>query len=267
MKTIIRELCNEDYHGAEEYRGYISSSMIKRISKDGIYEFAKQEKFIPSPTLDFGTACHAYFFEFDTFDDIVYVMEEERMNWTTREGKVQRDHFNKMNEAKEQVILWPADMVRIKAIWKNFELTYPAYAKQFRANQQNSELSVFVENWRGHKAKVRLDHYGESKMGATIFDLKTTFDVVTNKNVKREIAKYQYDVQDVMYREVTGADAFVFIFVKSTHPFTVQCINITNNYMLEGADLQIRYSLEQYEEYKANPDSILPTYEGGITEI
>ena len=152
-------------------------------------------------------------------------------------------------------------------MWKNFNTVYPDEAKIFLENQQNSEVSVTVENWRGRKARVRFDHVGESKFGKTGYDLKTMYDDITTDVIKREVRKWQYDIQDVMYREVGGLDAFIFIAVKTSPPYTVQCFRITREEVLVSADLKIDYALEQYDDYEKNPDMLLPTYEGGLIGI
>lgn len=267
MRRAVRGLSNEEYHNGEIGRGYVSSSMIKSIAKEGIHAFSEKGQFEgKGRSLDFGTAAHAYFFENDDYLNQIEVFET-KLDGRTKKGKEQKAEMEKISDAGEKVLLWRQEHENIITMWDNFHKVYPMYSKQFRDNQRDSELSFFVEDWRDVKAKVRADHYGESQYGSTIFDLKTTFDNPIPKNVKREVAKYQYDIQDVMYREVTGADAFIFVFVKTAPPFTVQCFRITNEYVLDGADLQIRYALEKYEELKEAGWIVPPTYNGMIHGI
>ena len=267
MRRAIRGLSNDEYHNGEIGKGHVSSSMIKSIAKEGIHAFSERGEFQSNGrSLDFGSAAHAYFFEYDSYFDQVEIFET-KLDGRTREGKAQKARMDEINAAGEKILLWPHEQDAIEKMWKNTELVYPTYAHQFRQNQRDSELSFFTDDWRGFKAKVRADHYGESQYGSTIFDLKTTFDNPIPKNVKRESAKYQYDIQDVMYRDVTGADAFIFVYVKTTPPFTVNCYRITNDFVLDAAELQIRYALEKYQEYLDNGGIVPPTYDGKIHGI
>ena len=266
MRRAVRNLSNEDYHNGQIGEGYISSSMVKTIAKEGVHAFSEKEYVANGRSLDFGTAAHAYFFEFDDYLNQIEVFEE-KLDGRTRAGKEQKAEMDRINEQGEKVLLWKQEQQNIITMWDNFHKVYPMYSSQFRDNQKDSEISFFVDDWRGFKAKARTDHYGESRYGSTIFDLKTTFDTPIPKNVKRESSKYQYDIQDVMYREVTGADAFIFVYVKTSPPFTAQCYRITNDYVLEGADLQIRYALEKYRELLDNGGIVPPTYDGLIHGI
>lgn len=261
---IIRNMSNEAYHNGKRYKNYLSSSKVKSISKNGMYTHLKEGKGT-SKFMNLGSAAHTYFFERDRATEDILILGEDKLDGRKKEGKQQALEVAQYREENpEKAILFPSEMKIVETLWDNFKETYPNFAQQFLDNQEDSELSMFTTEWRGHKAKVRVDHIGETKFGRTIFDLKTTYDDPSPSNFKREVYKYQYDIQDVMYREVAEADEFLFIATKTSYPFTVQIYRVTEDWMTESANLKIRYALEEYERYLDDPTSVLPSYNGLI---
>jgi hypothetical protein len=78
-----------------------------------------------------------------------------------------------------------------------------------------SELSIWYRHETGILLKARLDY----KIGDLGIDLKTTA-----KETPREFAqsvKYDYDIQEALYRMVSGVADFVFVGVCKKDPFSI----------------------------------------------
>lgn len=266
MKTKrVAGITNDEYHNDKKWKDYISSSKVKGIDKNGIYAYLEKPRMVAGH-LDLGSAAHLYFFEYDEYYKYVHVIQESKIDGRTTDGKAQAKSVRELKENYD-IVLWRSEHEGVMQMWHNFKTAYPELAKMCRENQHNSEISFFAEDWRGRKAKVRTDHIGDTKYGVTILDLKTCFDDLSERIFVREVAKYGYDIQDCMYKEVAEADCFLFIMVKTSPPYTVQVFRITNDFKLEAASLKIRYSLDMLDEYEKNPKALLPVYKGGIIGV
>ncbi len=119
----------------------------------------------------------------------------------------------------------------------------------------DSEVSIFWQDQEtGLDLKIRPDSFcAESKVSPVTLDIKTIGKYPTDKNVRRAISDYGYDVSAAMYLDGVGEWAqtkfgiFVWIFVSSIPPYPCRIIRLDQD-SRRDAEEKYRAYLRRYAE-------------------
>ena len=132
-----------------------------------------------------------------------------------------------------------------------------------------NELAVVWEDPDAkRRCKARLDRLTEFAGWTTIMDVKTTRDA-SPKGFAREIATYQYQMQNAFYLDGLEALAprerrFVFLAIEKTPPYAVAC------YELDPGSIELgrrAYKAALSEWSHAEETGLWPGYPPGIREL
>ena len=224
---IDYNLPNAEYHAHD----FISKSGLDRIDQSPAhYQAWLSEPRITTPALTFGSACHNYVLERETFDDR-YVVAPSGIDRRTKAGKEVWEAFT--SEAAGREIISADDMDKLVAMRASI-IEHPVAEELLDPGSGRAEVSVFGE-LENVAVKCRPDWLRDDGI---VVDLKTT-DNAGPGAFTRSVAKYRYHVQASLYSDllqaVTGepVKAFVFIAVEKNPPFAVSV------YELDAESLEV----------------------------
>jgi PDDEXK-like domain of unknown function (DUF3799) len=207
------------YHA--RHRGLVSKGALDLLARspahyDAWVTGASHDE--STPALEFGAAFHCALLEPDTFA-ATYACEPDFGDCRRKENKAARDAWREEHAGRiplsandEEVIRGMVGAVR----------SHPLAGKMIAGG--SPELTV---RWRdsdtGLECKCRADYY-VAKHGM-VLDVKSTLDA-SDKAFRRDVAKYRYDWQNVLYRlgfsaVDARADHFVFVAVEKAPPYAV----------------------------------------------
>lgn len=226
-------MTNAEYHAHPA----ISKSGLDRIDQSPAhYRAWLSEPRITTPALTFGSACHNYVLECETFENR-YVVAPSGIDRRTKAGKELWEAFT--SEAAGREIISTDDMEKLVAIRASI-IDHPVAEELLDHGSGKAEVSVFgVLDDVG--VKCRPDWLREDGI---VVDLKTT-DNAGHSAFSRSVAKYRYHVQSAFYSDLLEAvtcepvKAFVFIAVEKAPPYAVSV------YELDAESLEVGRSAYQ----------------------
>lgn len=90
----------------------------------------------------------------------------------------------------------------------------------------------FISEWNGIPIKGKVDAITEIDGMTVIVDLKTTGKEVTN--FPKSARSFDYDRQAYFYLKLTGADAFMFVPVEKSFPYTPALYTASEEFVSRG---------------------------------
>jgi len=225
--VIDQKMTNSEYHAHHA----ISKSGLDRIDQSPAhYQAWLSEPRITTPALTFGSACHSFVLERETFGDR-YAVAPSGIDRRTKAGKELWEAFTTESAGRE--IITAEDMDKLCYIRASI-IDHPVAEELLDHGSGKAEVSVFgVLDDVG--VKCRPDWL---RGDGILVDLKTT-DCAAPNAFARSVAKYRYHVQAAFYSDllqaVTGepVKAFVFIAVEKAPPYAVSV------YELDAESLEV----------------------------
>lgn len=210
-------LSNTEYHAHPA----VSRSTLHKILSSTTLRRAKWELENPKPeteSMALGSLVHCMILE----PSMVDFMFELKLDGRTKEGKAQKENLKEIAKTLVSASDWADAKCMADAV-----MAHPIASKLFIDGV--AEQAVFGDI-DGLNCKCKPDYF---KNNGILVDLKTTDDASPEAFVKSAI-KYGYDMQAVMYKELTGASAFVFVCVEKTAPFDVAVYVLDDEFYLRG---------------------------------
>jgi len=248
-KTDIRKLSPDEYHKQTDY---LSASMIKRFIESR--RLFHDEYVLGSPrkrtaSLDLGTVAHAMILEPHKIDEIAVEIPPEVLSKSGSKAGANWKKFEAENEGA--ILLKSSEMKTVNAIFANAYKNKAAH-KLLKAKGETEE-SIFMEDHWG-KIRCRVDRRIPGKF---IIDLKTTRDAAPDK-FERQVRELGYHIQAALYKRICdkhfGCDhTFLFIAVKSTHPYNVGIYSLSDRHLFEAENTLDR-TIESITECKETGD-------------
>ena len=229
---IVEKDSNDQYHSHNS----ISASGLKYICKHSVYHFINQ---LPKETsaMAFGTAVHTALLEPDTFYDIYYAMPEigDLRKKANKELKLEEE-----KKADGKILLSHEDHEKIKGILKNYKKNKLAqhYCKG------EIELSHYLK-YENIDVRVRPDIINH--VAGFIADVKTCQDA-SPQAFRRDVYKYNYDLQAAFYMDMLGIEKFKFVVCEVNHPFTV-VVHTLDKAFLELGRQKWQRSFKDWKHY------------------
>lgn len=201
-------------------------------------DFPEEDK---SPALLFGSACHKWVLERESFGEeyVVAPVVDRR----TKAGKEAWEKFCAENEGKAVIGL--DDFATMNAM--RDALCENELAKNLLFGDGETETPFFwTDPETGEKCKVKCDRIVPGEDRPIVVDYKTAGSART-EDFNRSILKYGYSLQAAMYTEAimscTGIEKrprFVFVVQEKKAPYSVNVIEVDFEVM--------QYGLTQYRE-------------------
>lgn len=247
IQPIIHELSNDEYHHAQPYSEYISSSQLKKyLISPKAFKYALDARTNEnSDALRIGTlfhdlmACSAEYFDNGTaaishwLDGISIftppINEKTGKPYGTA-TKIYSESYNAFQQInKGNLVATENEKATILNMHKSLLAECGTTSKQVGKIlkwSQASEVSYFWETEDGIKLKVRPDLLTRNKL----IDWKTcSLESLDEDSIARQIIKYRYDVSLSMYQYVLHKIENkwytpILIFIQSRPPFdAVMC--------------------------------------------
>ena len=173
----------------------------------------------PSPSMQLGTAAHTVVFE---PHKTPFVMKQ--LNWTTKEGKAERE----LLQATGLPILDQGEVAAVMQIRENV-MAIPEVAAAIEKGI--TEAPAYWEQ-RGVSCKARADLIHDG----VIYDLKTCQDA-SPRAFMSSIWKYGYHISARHYMDGFGAKRFILIAAETTPPYAVALYDLSDGMLAIGDQL------------------------------
>lgn len=195
---LIEEMSNDDYHaqlGPNEH--YYSSSQVKDMLKDPelfhqkyITGELKQES---KPQFDIGTYIHTAVLE-------PHLLEKECAVYQGRRAGKKWEEFQE--EHKGKAIITQAEMIKAENAINGLRNS-PICMELIEGG--TPEISLFLTDFMGLRAKVRFDILSLTKDHSYIADVKsTTGNVKDEWGLRQKVHSFGYDVSAAMYVDMVN---------------------------------------------------------------
>lgn len=195
---LIEDLSNDDYHaqlGPEEH--YYSSSQIKDMLKDPelfhskyITGELKQES---KPQFDIGSYIHTAVLE-------PHLLDKECAVYQGRRSGKKWEEFQEANKGK--AIITQAEVIKAENAINGLKNS-PVCMELVEGGKP--EISLFLTNFMGIRAKVRFDTLSLTKDYSYIADVKsTTGNVKEEWSLRQKVHSFGYDVSAAMYVDMVN---------------------------------------------------------------
>jgi exodeoxyribonuclease VIII len=241
VKTNIKDLSNEDYHGNKDY---VSASGLKLIKKSPLHY--KEHVTVETEALLFGSAYHTYILEPEIFDSEFFVFNplkrpdpSKNFNATVNKqwkNDIYLQHKNVITVEQYEQIKSMKDRL-FKNIYARNLLKKGIAEQSFMFDAvtfENKEIGV----------KVRPDYIKEKKR--IVVDLKTCSDA-SEQGFQKQAAQYDYHIQAALYvdmMEQFKGDrmpwSFIFIAQEKSYPYAYGIYEASPQFIAQG-----RYEYEQ----------------------
>lgn len=207
---------DEAYHRRE--MGVVSNSSLKKIRRNPAYYKAWVDGAIPdesTPALRFGRAFDCALLTPEVFER-QYI---ERPKFSGKGMKAAKAAWEAEHAAQERITF--DELLTIRRMVDAIN-AHPLAAQMIRDGQAQMTLS-WKDAESGLRCKSRLDYYIRSL--ALIVDVKTCDDA-SPEGFRKAIVKYDYHVQDALYRNAAAAlklpiENFAFLAVEKEPPFGI----------------------------------------------
>jgi hypothetical protein len=247
-----------EYHRRE--LGIVSNSALKHVRRSPAHYKAWIDGTAPdrdTPALAFGRAFHMAILEPQRF--ATTYIEMPKFDGRTKAGKAAREAWEEQHVGAEPLLF--DDMLTITAMVESVR-RHPLASQMIREGQPELTLSWTDED-TGLSCKSRLDYYVESL--AMIVDVKTADDA-SWESFRRDVAKYDYHVQDALYRSAALAlempvQHFVLLAVEkeppyAVAPYTLDAEGIGRGYQAARRDMYTLAHCMKTGRFPAYPETI-----------
>jgi hypothetical protein len=227
-----------EYHARK--LGVVSKSALDQIERSPAHYLAWVQGKLQdehTPAMVFGSAFHCALLEPEVFE-ARYTWQPDFGDCRFKEAKVARDQWRSRNSNK--IALSLDDWERIDGMVASVR-NHPLAGRMIRSGVP--ELTVrWMDRETGLQCKCRADYYVESR--AMVLDVKTTEDA-RPEAFRKSVARYNYHVQDALYRagfEAAGKPVrfFVLVCVEKTYPYAVATYQLSAKAIELGHDVARR---------------------------
>ena len=253
-------MTEQEYNVAEGIR---RSDLWKMEDSPEKFKYFLENPDEKSPALIFGSACHKYVLEKDSFID-EYAVSPRDINRRTNAGKEMWEKFCAENPDKEYISADDYDiMIEMRAALMKCPL-----AKKLLTGKGQTEIPLFwTDKETGEKCKAKLDRLVTYRRRKYIVDYKTTAAADTF-HFNSSIWKYGYHFQAGMYAEGLKAvtkskklPGFLFVAQEKKPPYSVNVVEVSEEVMNAGV-AKFHQLLEKYHNCKA-----LDVWQGYVTDV
>lgn len=218
-----------DYRRAE---GVNQSSLKKILQSPAHYQAALQNRLIPTPAMEMGTALHCLTLDGRDAFEGQYAKKPDGIKLNTKEGKEWKANVGR----KKVLSAGGKDDPWGSVFGMDESLRRLAYFDPSQRDYiKHNEVSVYWE-WEGVHCKARLDRV--DLVRGLVLDLKTT-DSVEPEIFTKKVIGLGYDFQAAYYAKaaevVFGKSfGFAFVAVERKPPFTVDLFEVDEEMMAES---------------------------------
>lgn len=255
------EMSNEQYHSVRTHISH--TGMIELLRSEAHYaEYCNPSaESTPRSGFNLGTAFHAAVLEPGYIEEnyVVYEKRRQGKEWEAfAEEHAGKEIVNQREIGKVMAMLEAFKAYKEVPLWDIF---HSAFAER--------EKSVFwIDEETGCGARVRFDVITDE----AVFDLKTINDA-RPKNVMRQVAQMEYDLQASMYaaggKSYIGKKLpFIFVFIEDKAPYGIQ-VYASGDTTLRNGEIKFRRGMNAFKRYqeKLNADTPLSCYSGKIQTL
>lgn len=213
-----------------------AQSHVKHILKSPAhYLAAKQRVFLPTLTMQIGSAVHCLVLEGEEQFNRDYVLKPEGLSLSTTKGKEWKASIGNKTvlSRTDQYSSWDAVHGMASSL-RRLEWFNP----QQKDYRKYNELSIYWEAY-GLNCKCRLDRLVLQDDRAFIVDVKSVDSVDSSGFVRKVISDFNYLFQAAWYTEATEAAfkipaTFVFAGVERSAPYSVKVFELDIEAIEEG---------------------------------
>jgi len=222
-----------EYNEAEGIR---RSDLWKMEDSPEKFKYFLEHPVEQTPAMAFGSACHKFILEPESFLD-EYAIAPEGINRRTKEGKEQWETFCNANEGKTIV---NAEDMQIAAEMRT-ALDHCPLANKLIYGKGETEMPFFWTDKRsGELCKVKLDRLVKINRRYAVVDYKTAQSAETEK-FNRAMFTLGYTLQAAMYTEAVmrckklrRRPDFIFVVQEKKAPYSVNVIKVSKEVMEYG---------------------------------
>lgn len=215
-----------------------------------------------TPAMAFGSACHKYILEKDSFGDEYAVAPQ--VDKRTKAGKEEWEQFCAENAGKT-IIGWD-DLTTMTEMHE--ALTYCPLASKLLFGKGETETPYFwTDPDTGEKCKVKLDRLVKYNRRWYVVDYKTAQCAETNR-FNSEIFKLGYFMQAAMYTEgvmrakkMKKRPGFLFVVQEKKAPYSVNVIEVSEE-VIGAGDAKFHTLMDKYHACKVSD-----TYPGYVQNV
>lgn len=249
--VVLPGIPHAEYHRRE--LGVVSKSALERLERSPMhYKSWADGKTDEEPTaaLAFGSAMHCAMLEPERFEH-QYAVEPDFGDCRFKENKATRDAWREENARR--TLLTATDDATIRGMAKAVR-EHPLASRMVVGGE--SEVTVrWTDAETGISCKCRADYY--VRKHGMVIDLKSTTDA-SEKAFRRDVAKYGYDVQNVLYRAGFAAAAapathFVFVAIEKEPPYAIGVYTLDERWH-QAAYVRVRRLMATMRECVASND-------------
>ncbi len=255
---ILKSLPASEYHRRE--LGVVSNTALKLVRRSPAHYKAWIDGVAPdkdTPAFVFGRAFHCALLEPLKFAEMY--IGRPKFDRRTKDGKAGADAWDAAHPGAEPVNF--DDLLTITNMVESVK-AHPLAGKMIRDGEAELTLS-WKDEQSGLMCKSRLDYYVREL--AMIVDVKTTDDA-SEEEFERDVAKYQYHVQDALYRFAAlslamPVEHFVLLAVEKSPPYavaqyTLDADGIGRGYMAARRDIDTLAHCMKTGRFPAYPETI-----------
>jgi exodeoxyribonuclease VIII len=185
----------------------------------------------PSDALKLGTLVHCLALNPHTFDDEFLIADYERRS---NAGKARYQELNQYG----LTVIKPREYS--KAVALVAAIKADADARKLLRHGRKERIILEPRGPGVLPLKARLDIHHEARR--QVVELKTTRDLAT---LQHDIRNYGYLLSAALYQRISRSRSFVFIFVQTSEPYTVDIFEPAYWQIDEGRE-QMNTALEQF---------------------
>lgn len=248
METLIPvkkyELIQDSFDDYCQKEDYINAGRLKLLKRSPLHlrDHVKKD----SPEFRFGRMYHEYVLEPERFKKEYHVFDaEERPDkskgMTANVNKIWKEDFKlRYGENIIPIDLFSVLVEMRKRLMSDFFI-------RSLLHKGLSEVSVYVEDYQGTKAKIRIDYLKDN----AIIDLKTasdaSFDAFTGS-----AAKFNYHISAALYHDIIASiygkeRPFIFIVQEKEVPFATNIFQASQQFLNVGKN-EVDLLIEQYKK-------------------
>lgn len=249
METGIYTMPFEEYLALDR----ISNSYLKHLSATPANV---KQKYVTTPAMTFGTACHTYVLEPDKFNNQIAV--SPKIDRRTKVGKKLYAEF--VAESEGKAVISADEMEVVQSMGMAIQ-SHPMASKLLSDGVAEQSI-IFTDNRTELPCKARADWITEDGI---MVDLKTT-KAASQYGFLQEVVRYSYHMQASFY--LTGMekvsdksyDRFIFIAVEKISPYRVECYELSDAFIEAG---YYKYQELLDLELKCREEEFYPHYQNG----
>ena len=235
-----------EYNAAEGIR---RSDLWKMEDSPEKFKWNLEHPVEQTPAMAFGSACHKFILEPESFLD-EYAIAPEGINRRTKEGKEQWETFCNVNEGKTIV---NAEDMQIAAEMRTALDHCPLAKKLIYGKGETEMLFFWTDKDTGEKCKIKVDRLVKFNRRWYVVDYKTTQCAETFR-FNSDIFKLGYHLQAAMYTEgvmkakkMRKRPGFLFVAQEKKAPYSVNVIEVSEEVMNAGI-AKFRQLMDRYHE-------------------